>query len=138
MNGLLSGDYSDASSTESRLDRARKITSIQAPGAAAIVMDSYMVCHRRLLSQHDFAYRHGSKEIRPVNPTNNPISLSNYQGKFNAVFLGGQATSHTFGDTLKPYNGEDTSSFSDIRKKRYFLLHGYDFSKAFSVLDPSK
>ncbi len=138
MNALLSGDYSDATASASRLDRIRKITSIKEPGAAPIIIDSYMVCHRRLTTRHAFAYRHGAKEGRPINKSDVPIALPAYPGKFNAVFLGGQATTHTFADTMKPYNGEDTSSFGEVKKNRYFMLHGYDFDGAYNVLNPSK
>ncbi|MBQ6470942.1 MAG: DUF1559 domain-containing protein [Victivallales bacterium] len=139
MNGLLSGDYSDASSSSSRLDRIRKLTSIKEPSAAAIVLDSYMICHRRLTTRHAFAYRHGgAREIRPVNKTDVPVALDNYSGRFNAVFLAGQVTTHTFADTLKPYNGDNTASFGDVKKNRYFMLHGYDFASAFNLLNPDK
>ncbi len=128
INLLICGDYSDRSS---KYDRMRKLASVTMPSATPVIMDSYMVCHRRLISHHDFAYRHGAKEVRQTNPTNNPVALPTYPGKFNAVFLAGQVTTNSFADTLKPFNGENTSSFGEVKRKRYFMLHGYDYDSGY-------
>ena len=128
INLMICGDYSDRSS---KYDYMRKLASVTTPSATPIIMDSYMVCHRRLIKRHDFAYRHGAKEIRQTNPTSNPIEMPAYPGKFNAVFLAGQVTTNSFADTLKPYNGEDTSGFGAVKKNRYFMLHGFDYDSGF-------
>ena len=135
INLLICGDYSDRGS---KYDRMRKLASVTVPSATPIVMDSYMVCHRRLISRHDFAYRHGAKELRPTNPTNNPTAQPAYPGKFNAVFLAGQVTTNTFADTLKPFNGENTSTFGEVKKNRYFMLHGYDYDSGFIFMSEMK
>ena len=128
INVFVCGEFSDASS---KLDRIRKLASVKTPSWTSVIMDSYMVCHRRLTSRHQFAYRHGAKEQRMTNPTNYPIELTSYPGKFNAVFLAGQVTTHSFADTLKSYSSEDTSGFGAVRKNRYFMYQGYDFDSGY-------
>ena len=128
INVLLCGDFSDAGS---KLDRIRKLASVPSPSAASVIMDSYMVCHRRLTSRHQFAFRHGAKELRATNPTNYPVELTSYPGKYNAVFLAGQVTTNTWNDTLKSYSGEDTSGFGTVKKNRYFMSQGYDFESGY-------